>query len=157
MTARKERARGGRGALIDLDVTTPAATVALALMYLHSNNVDIASHLTIPQNHYEMDDVKGRLPPPAQPRSIADHGRGGQAEQSVGGRAGAEGDEGHCEGDAGLRTVAGGGDHFRRGRGGRWRRRRWLLRWMTARGISMRGGDLTTREKERMQDIRDGR
>ena len=51
-------AKGGRGVLIDLDVTAPAATVALALMYLHSNNADIAAHLSIPHSHYEMDYVK---------------------------------------------------------------------------------------------------
>ena len=44
--------------LHNLDVTAPAATVALALMYCHSNNADIASHLTIPATHYELDYVK---------------------------------------------------------------------------------------------------
>ena len=44
--------------LHNLDVTAPAATVALALMYFHSNNADIASHLTIPTTHYELDYVK---------------------------------------------------------------------------------------------------
>ena len=44
--------------LHNLDVTAPAATVALALMYFHSNNADVASHLTIPATHYELDYVK---------------------------------------------------------------------------------------------------
>ena len=44
--------------LHNLDVTAPAATLALALMYFHSNNADIVSHLTIPATHYELDYVK---------------------------------------------------------------------------------------------------
>ena len=52
-----EEAKAGKGDLIDLDVTAPAATVALCLMYLQSNNANVAAHLVLPQSHYEMDFV----------------------------------------------------------------------------------------------------
>lgn len=45
------------GEMVNLDVTSPAATVALALMYLKTNNENIASWFKIPRSSFELDYV----------------------------------------------------------------------------------------------------
>ena len=45
------------GEMVNLDVTSPAATVALALMYLRTNNENIAACFKIPQSSFELDYV----------------------------------------------------------------------------------------------------
>ncbi|CAD7696275.1 unnamed protein product [Ostreobium quekettii] len=45
------------GEMVNLDVTSPAATVALALMYLKTNDRNIASWFKIPQSSFELDYV----------------------------------------------------------------------------------------------------
>lgn len=44
--------------MVNLDVTSPAATVALALMYIRTNNSDIAGNFKIPQSKFELDYVR---------------------------------------------------------------------------------------------------
>ena len=46
------------GDLINVDVTSPGATLALGLMFLQSNNQSVASRLLIPDTHYLMDYVR---------------------------------------------------------------------------------------------------
>ncbi|XP_049874978.1 anaphase-promoting complex subunit 1 [Pectinophora gossypiella] len=49
------------GATVNLDVTSPGATVALGLIYLRSNNAALASWLEPPNTHYLLDFVRPDL------------------------------------------------------------------------------------------------
>ena len=46
------------GNLVNLDVTSPAATLALALMFLKTNDVGVAASFVIPDTHFALDYVR---------------------------------------------------------------------------------------------------
>ncbi len=46
------------GNLVNMDVTSPAATLALALMYLKTNDAAIAASFFVPDTHFALDYVK---------------------------------------------------------------------------------------------------
>ncbi|KAK9863020.1 hypothetical protein WJX84_009707 [Apatococcus fuscideae] len=46
------------GNLVNLDVTSPAATLALALMFLKTNDVGVAAGFVIPDTHFALDYVR---------------------------------------------------------------------------------------------------
>ncbi len=43
---------------VNMDVTSPAATLALALMYLKTNDEAIAASFAVPDTHFALDHVK---------------------------------------------------------------------------------------------------
>ncbi len=46
------------GNLVNLDVTSPAATLALALMFLKTNDAGVAASFVIPDTHFALDYVR---------------------------------------------------------------------------------------------------
>ena len=46
------------GNLVNLDVTSPAATLALGLMFLRTNDAAIAAAFTLPDTHFALDYVR---------------------------------------------------------------------------------------------------
>ena len=46
------------GKLVNLDVTSPAATLALGLMFLRTNDAAIAAVFTLPDTHFALDYVR---------------------------------------------------------------------------------------------------
>lgn len=44
--------------MVNLDVTSPAATMALALMYIRTNNTNIAMKFKIPESRFELDYIR---------------------------------------------------------------------------------------------------
>ena len=46
------------GKLVNLDVTSPAATLALGLMFLRTNDAAIAAAFTLPDTHFALDYVR---------------------------------------------------------------------------------------------------
>ena len=46
------------GSLVNLDVTSPGATLALALMYLKTNDAAVAATFEVPATHFALDFVK---------------------------------------------------------------------------------------------------
>lgn len=46
------------GNLVNLDVTSPGATLALALMYLKTNDAAVAAAFAVPDTHFALDYVK---------------------------------------------------------------------------------------------------
>ena len=46
------------GSLVNLEVTSPAATLALALMYLKTNDASAAAVLALPETAFELDFVR---------------------------------------------------------------------------------------------------
>ena len=46
------------GEVVNVDITAPAATLALGLMYLRTNNVAVAEQLAIPDTHFLLDYVR---------------------------------------------------------------------------------------------------
>jgi anaphase-promoting complex subunit 1 len=45
-------------ALVNLDVTAPAATLALGLMFLKTNDAAAAAHVAVPSTHYALDHAR---------------------------------------------------------------------------------------------------
>lgn len=46
------------GPMVNLDVTAPGATLALALMYLKTNDASVAARLAIPDTHFALEQVR---------------------------------------------------------------------------------------------------
>lgn len=46
------------GKLVNLDVTSPAATLALGLMFLRTNDAAIAAAFSLPDTHFALDYVR---------------------------------------------------------------------------------------------------
>ncbi len=46
------------GALVNLDVTSPGATLGLGLMFLKTNDAAMAASFTIPDTHFALDYVR---------------------------------------------------------------------------------------------------
>jgi anaphase-promoting complex subunit 1 len=49
------------GNLVNLDVTSPGATLALALMHLKTNDAAVAASFAVPATHFALDHVKPEL------------------------------------------------------------------------------------------------
>lgn len=49
------------GSLVNLGVTSPAATLALMLMYLKTNDAQVAAKFYVPDTHYALDFVRPDL------------------------------------------------------------------------------------------------
>jgi hypothetical protein len=50
--------RIAEGENVNIDVTAPGGLMALALMYLNSNNTLVASRLPLPETHYALDEIR---------------------------------------------------------------------------------------------------
>ena len=59
--AHSKSSRVLEGADINTDITSPGATVALALIYIRSNNADIAGRVALPQTAFAVDNIRPDL------------------------------------------------------------------------------------------------
>eukprot|EP00959_Pyramimonas_sp_CCMP1952_P243113 5081976-Pyramimonas_sp.AAC.1 len=46
------------GSMVNLDVTSPGATLALALMFLKTNDAAVAARLSLPATQFDLDYVR---------------------------------------------------------------------------------------------------
>ena len=71
------------GDLVNLAVTSPAAALALGLMYLQTNDAEVAAAFQLPDTHFALDFVQpDQLTLRMLMRALGEHGQGGRLRRS---------------------------------------------------------------------------